>query len=275
MLKIRKPYFAGKLYPFDKLNLEREIAIFLESAVQNMEIKNPWGIILPHGGYRKTGGIIARALTYFIDIKIESIILLAPFHKYSEKKIEIYNGDGYDTPLGSIPVDKMLINELKSHQIPDEYFGSQLHESDDFAMEINLPFFQEVFGNFRLLPIYFSNHISYGDVAEFVQYLLKLPLDEKYLVISTVNLSKDKPYDEATKHDQKILELLKQKKLVTIQKEFEKGNFRICGIKPLSAQLLWGHKKGIKKIEIINYRNTGDIDGKKEKTSGYFSAILF
>jgi hypothetical protein len=275
MLRIRKPYFAGKLYPSDKLNLEREIAIFLESSVQNFQVDQPAGVILPHGGYRNTGGIIAKALTYFIDRKIDSVILLAPYHKYAEKYFEIYDGTAYETPLGSVAVDKELVKKCKELGVSDEYFGDELHESEDYAIEINLPFFQEVFGNFRLFPVFFSNQIPYSEIVKFVDVLLQLPFTERHLIISTVNLSKDFPYDKATAHDTRILEMLEKKQLVSLQKSFEKGDIRICGIRPLSAQILYLHKLGKKNLSILSYRNSGDIDGKKEKTSGYFSGIIY
>lgn len=274
MLTIRKPYFAGKLYPSDKLNLEREIAIYLEFAVNTGLSFRPRGIILPHGGYRHTGGIVARALSALINQSVESVILLAPYHRFSEKSMEFFSGDAYDTPLGGIPTDKMLLKKLVQLGLPEKFVGIELHDSEDYAIEINLPFFQEVFRNFRLLPVFVSNQITTQDMGMLVNLLEKADIPDHTLLVSTVNLSKDLEYDQAVRHDQKILDYLRTKKLKELQSDFKNGSLRICGLVPLIIQLLYMHRRGYKNIEIVSYRNTGDIEGKKERTAGYFSALI-
>ncbi|GAB4181319.1 MAG: hypothetical protein Kow00108_18010 [Calditrichia bacterium] len=274
MSDLRKPFFSGKLYPSDKLNLEREIAIFLETAVQGKTLENPKGIILPHDGYRNTGGVIAKALTYFINCNIKNIIIFAPIHRITDKPLEIYNGSGYETPLGEIHTDLDLIESLKNAGIEEQYFGTEMHRMEDYSIEIILPFLQEVFGRFKILPILVGD-ISYSELSNLISRFIKADDFINSIFLSTVNLSKDWHYHEAIEHDKKVLSLIKSKQLVTLQKGFEKGDLRVCGIKAMSAMILAMHKLGYKQIDITSYRNSGDIEGNKEKTSGYFSAVLY
>jgi len=189
---IREPKFAGKLYPADKLNLEREIALYLETANVEGEPKDIKGLILPFGDYRTIGGVISRAVVNVLNLNIKKIIMLAPAYQTGLKGIEIFNGDGYQTPLSIVTVNKKLGKKISEQNSPFCKYGDDWHEGNESGIETCLPFLQSAMGNFNLLPI-LVGEMTEQDIDKFSEYLSEVIADDDTLLILSLNLSIGKP----------------------------------------------------------------------------------
>ena len=68
-------------------------------------------IIAPHAGYAYSGQIAADAYKQIEGESFDTVVVVAPFHGFC-KGVSVFSGDGYETPLGVVEIDKELSAEL-------------------------------------------------------------------------------------------------------------------------------------------------------------------
>ena len=89
---IRQPAVAGLFYPGSKIDLDKELARFLESAP---EIDIPGriiGMVAPHAGYIYSGGVAARAYRQILDSEIDLVAVISPSHREYFTEISVFSG---------------------------------------------------------------------------------------------------------------------------------------------------------------------------------------
>ncbi len=69
------------------------------------------GIVSPHAGYVYSGAVAGAAFASSPD-DIKNVIVIAPPHSYPVKGASVYDGEGYETPLGTAPVQKEITSRL-------------------------------------------------------------------------------------------------------------------------------------------------------------------
>ncbi len=83
-------------------------------------------------------------------------MVIAPSHFEAFDFTSVYDGDAYATPLGTVPVDKAFARQLAKMSSTIQ-LSSQGHDATsagaEHAIEVQLPWLQQVLGNFTLVPI--------------------------------------------------------------------------------------------------------------------------
>ena len=128
---------------------------------------------------------------------------------------------------------------------------------------MNLPFLQEVLGDFVLVPLVVGQ-ASPEEVAEVIDRAWGGP--ETLIVIST-DLSHFLDYETARALDSETTELIEQLDFEHISDE------RACGRGPLRGLLLSIRNRGLS-IRCIDLRNSGDTAGTKREVVGYGSYVV-
>ncbi len=272
--KIRSARFSGKLYPKDKLNLEREIALYLETANIERKSDDVKGIILPYGDYRITGGVMARALVHILQNKIKNVIMIAPTYQAGRAGAEIYYGDGFETPLGIVTVDKKKGRKIFEETESFATYDGVWNEDNEAGIETVLPFLQSILGNFKLLPV-LVGELNDEENNKLSDALAGIAGEQDTVVILNLNLSIGSPYEKAIKEDENMLTLIRQFSLNDIYRKVNEELVVPSKIDALYTFMQLMRKLGRNNIEVLTYRNSGDITGDKEQTDGYFSAVVF
>ena len=272
--KIREPKFAGKLYPADKINLEREIALYLETANIEIEKTDIKGLILPYGDYRIIGGVISKAIVNILKTKMKNIVIIAPTYQNERKGIEIYDGIGFQTPLSIITVDKKQCKKLTEDNSDFCTYGDNWHSDNESGIENSLPFLQTTLGNFNLIPMLVGEMVN-SDIEQFAESISRLIDKKDTLLILSLNLSMSKPYETALTLDNELMQYIRQFSIKDLYKKVEGGAIIPSKIDSLSIFMKALQHIEKSNIDVLTYRNSGDITGDKENTSGYFSAIVY
>ena len=108
---IRRSTVAGSFYPADPGTLTSQIEGFL-SKVMPVNISNIRTVISPHAGYIYSGQVAAYSFRQVQGSNYDSIIIIAPSHAEYFDFVSVYNGDAYQTPLGTVAVDKDRVTRL-------------------------------------------------------------------------------------------------------------------------------------------------------------------
>jgi len=148
---IRKPTAAGGFYPGKPEQLKGMIQSYLADAEYRKFTGKLHAIIVPHAGYVYSGKVAAEAYRQLEGKKYDAIVIVTPSHYESFLEIAIYPGDGLETPLGVVDIDKELAQKIeKSAEIIS---FSKRGYGQEHSLEVQLPFLQTVLPNTPVVPL--------------------------------------------------------------------------------------------------------------------------
>jgi AmmeMemoRadiSam system protein B/AmmeMemoRadiSam system protein A len=281
---VRQPAVAGQFYPDDKEELSRMINQFLEQVEEldslqesNSSIK---ALMVPHAGYVYSGQVAAYGFKTIQGQDIKTVILIGSSHNYYLDKAVIDDNDAWQTPLGEVDLDTDLRDKLIKE--------SSLFKADsgphqpEHSLEVEVPFLQQVLGDFKLLPILVSHQLTEEDLDKVSQVLAKY-LDKKTLLVVSSDMSHYPGYQQANYADQKVIEAILTGEVANLQEtisQLEKEGIPnlstcLCGQAAIEVVIKIAQKIEKKKIELLKYANSGDLAiGDKSQVVGY-SSIAF
>lgn len=259
---VRKPIVAGQFYPGTRGALESAVSGYLEQAAKE-ELDGPLrALVAPHAGYIYSGPTAAYAYKQ-IDRPFRRIVILASNHSYDADfdGISVPGFTHYATPLGEVRVSPLAQEWLKLDRISYDPAAHTTH-----VIEVQLPFLQTVLPeNFEILPM-ITGRIDWNDVQRFGELLNSL-VDEDTLFIVSTDLSHYHAYDEAVKLDTTCVQALERLDTLGV------ANAELCG-QGAALILMEVAKKQGWQGKILDYRNSGDTAGDKNRVVGY-AAIAF
>ena len=271
--KIRQPMVAGMFYPQKKLTLEREVAMLLENSLDKHISGRVVSLIVPHAGYLYSGGVAARAYRQVMDTNPEVVVVISPTHREYFKEISIYDGYAYSTPLGVLPVDRMLALELAQTH-PSIIISETGHRYDEHALEVQLPFLQKVLDNFTLLPVVMGDQ-NKDNINALAEGLFEVLKDKKALIVASTDLSHFYSYDRAAILDEVVVDNVNNFAADKLYEDLQADRCEMCGGGPAIAAMKASKLLGADKSEVLLYRNSGDVTGDKSEVVGYMSAVLY
>ncbi|MFH1126050.1 MAG: AmmeMemoRadiSam system protein B [Candidatus Altiarchaeota archaeon] len=257
---IREPAVSGQFYPDKAVELEFMIKEYLAEAVPGKSQLRVRGLVSPHAGYVYSGPIAAYGYRQLANQSYSTIIILGPSHHVLLSGAAFDNVTHFKTPLGLIPIS------LKAEELAKEKIFTVNHEahSQEHSIEVQLPFLQEVLkGNFTIIPIVTGD----VDPQELASVLLKY-IDDDTLVIASSDLSHYYPYDTAVALDSNCVKSIPNLDFSGMSK------CEACGEIPILTLMWIAKKSGWGGVE-LNYRNSGDTAGTKDRVVGYMSAAFY
>jgi AmmeMemoRadiSam system protein B len=264
---------AGMFYPQKKISLEREIAVYLENSPVVPVSGKIMGMIVPHAGYMYSGGVASRAYRQILEKEIDVVAVIAPSHREYFTEISIYDGYGYSTPLGVLPVEKTLAQHLADFS-PQIVLSEKGHRFEEHALEVQLPILQEVLENFKIIPIVMAEH-SYDNIETLAKALAGVLAGQKALVVASSDLSHFYNVKKAAVLDNVVIDNLKNFDDEKLFQDLQQGNCEMCGGGPAVAVMKACKLLGANRSEVLIYRNSGDVTGEYEEVVGYLSALFY
>ena len=260
--EVRPPAVAGMFYPASARELADEIAAHLECTETGRHAPGfPKAIIVPHAGYIYSGPVAASAYDLLRPARgiVSRVVILGPCHRVPVRGLAMPQAKAFATPLGRIPVDAAAMSAIRD--LPQVSESAATH-ADEHALEVQLPFLQQVLGDFALVPLVVGDAAP-EEVAEVLERLWGGP--ETLIVISS-DLSHYHPYDSARAIDRATCQAIL---------DFDAGisHEQACGATPVAGALIAAKRKGIAP-RLLDCRNSGDTAGDKRRVVGYASFAL-
>jgi AmmeMemoRadiSam system protein B/AmmeMemoRadiSam system protein A len=250
---------AGLFYPGDAAELRRELSDFLENSGEAPPAPGfPKALIVPHAGYVYSGAVAARAYDLLRPARgvVKRVVLLGPCHRVAVRGLALPGASAFATPLGAVPLDAGALDTLRKLPQVGEHAGTHAQEH---ALEVQLPFLQEVLGAFRLVPVVVGQ-ASAEQVAEALEAVWGGP---ETLILVSSDLSHYHAYDEARAIDGGTVQTI-------LQGSGTLDHEQACGATPIAGLLLAARRHGLVP-RLIDYRNSGDTAGGRERVVGYAS----
>ncbi|MBI4874073.1 MAG: AmmeMemoRadiSam system protein B, partial [Acidobacteria bacterium] len=273
--KVRKPAVAGAFYPADPKELAAMVDGFLAQA-KAPEIKDVVAVVSPHAGYVYSGPVAAYSYALVKGRKIDRVVVLSPSHVESFGFSAVFDGTAYATPLGQIPVDQTFCAKLGAAG-PLVKLSSRGHtvtgERSEHALEVQLPFLQRVLSKFTLVPVVMGDQ-SYEASRALGRALAKLIQRPGTLIVASSDLSHYHPYAEAVRLDRRTLRAIEEFDYLSLARNLELRVWEACGGGPIVAAMIAAEELGAAKATLLQYANSGDTAGDKDRVVGY-GALAF
>ncbi len=249
----RQPAVAGMFYPKKAEELIDTIKQLLKEA-EEVQLKGKLrALIVPHAGYIYSGPIAAVGYKLLKKYSFKKVVLLGPCHYKNVMEAAIADED-FLTPLGTVKIGDI------EPWLEEDVIGvhPEVH-APEHSLEVQLPFLQETLGEFELYAL------AVGVVKEEkLAKAIKQLWDEDTLIIVSSDLSHYLSYDKALFKDNDTIGKIMREEIV---------NLEACGQAPI--HVLQHIAKAMKwKPQLLDYRNSGDTAGEKDRVVGY-AAIAF
>jgi len=272
---IRLPVVAGSFYPADPKVLAQEVKHYLDNVpISKVIPERPMGLICPHAGYMYSGPIAAFAYKQIMGKKYEAIMVIAPSHRAYFSGISIDKVDKYQTPLGMVTVDKDFVEGILGKSSLIGYYP-QAH-IQEHSLEVQLPFLQIVFGEFKLIPIIMGEQEAFvcEELARILSEVIKTK-NKDILIIASSDLSHYHPYSQAQELDQRIIDRINAFDPQGLASDLKLHRAEACGGGPIITALLLGKYLGANKAKVIKYANSGDVSGDYSGVVGYVAGVMY
>jgi MEMO1 family protein len=267
--KIRESIVNGIFYPSE----ENELLGLVKSLMKNTkrESGDAFAIVSPHAGYSYAGKQIAQAFKTAASRQIKNIVIIAPIHSKPESGIYLPESKFFLTPIGSIPVNQELAEEILS--CSTRIVSQDIPHLEEHCIELQLPFVRYLFPNASIIPILIGD--SSEKNIKLLSNALQLTFSSIYestLFVISSNMSAFVKKDNADHETELLLNLILDHDWKGILRSREKGEITACGAGCISTLLLFNDMSY--DINVIDRGSSADIDKGRKKIVNY-AAIAF
>ena len=206
--EVRSPVWAGpgSFYPSDPDVLAGDIDGYVAAAEKEGLTGEVVALICPHAGYRYSGAVAAKAYAHVRGVPFDTVIVVAPSHRFPFRTASVFGGDGYATPLGVVPVDREIADSLTD---PSAGFGYEPRaHSEEHSLEVQVPFLQRVLGDFRIVPVVMGEQTETAVrlLASRIARAVEEAPGKRVLLVASTDLSHFHDQDTAVALDSHVLE---------------------------------------------------------------------
>ncbi len=258
--QLRPSTLAGTWYPADPDTLETSVRRYLAAGARPPMAVAPAAIVSPHAGYVYSGPIAGVAWAAAAGVSPGRVVIVGPAHRVGFDGISAGDFSAYRCPLGDLPVDRSLIAELEHRGLLS--VAPAAHEREH-CVEIMLPFVAVCFGaETPIVPLL----VGRAGELQVVDVLDRCVRVGDLLVVST-DLSHFLPYAAACARDRATLAGVARGETAHLDGE------SACGHRGLAAALALARRRRWR-VQLLDYRNSGDTAGDRGRVVGYGAAAL-
>ncbi|MEJ2724105.1 MAG: AmmeMemoRadiSam system protein B [Deltaproteobacteria bacterium] len=269
---VRRAVLAGTWYPANRDSLSRLIEGYLSNAHADIPEGELQAIIVPHAGYPYSGQVAAYAYRLLQNIPFKRVVLIGPSHRVPFRGISVNLQAGYETPLGTVPVDRAFAEKIIQAGGHIRWLP-QAH-AREHCLEIQIPFLQTVLHDFQIVPILMGQQ-DFETCRSLAQNLIQLLGDaEGTLFLASTDLSHFHSYDQARTLDKAFIEHVRAFDPEALARAVAAGSCEACGAGAAVATMLAARKAGADRSAVLYYANSGDVTGDRRQVVGYVSAAL-
>nr|CAD1840146.1 unnamed protein product [Ananas comosus var. bracteatus] len=285
MERVRRAAHAGSWYTNNASKLDEQLEGWLKATglAKSPDVR---GIIAPHAGYSYSGRCAAFAFANIDPANISRVFLLGPSHHYYTPKCALTRATVYKTPIGDLPVDLEVIEELRA---TGKFELMDLHVDEaEHSMEMHLPYLAKVFHGYpvKVVPI-LVGALNSDNEAMFGRLLAQYVDDPKnFFSVSSdfchwgsrfsytyYDKQQGPIYKSIETLDRMAMEIIETGDAATFKTYLQEYENTICGRHPISVFLHMLKNCSTKiKIGFVQYEQSSQCKSLKDSSVSYASA---
>jgi len=264
--EVREPVCAGSFYPATRAELHTTIES-LTAAAEKSDRNTPAAshlraLIIPHAGYIYSGYTAAHCIPCLAGRRFSKVIVMGPDHRIGIPTAAISSVTAYETPLGRIGLHR---DADRLRQRSNLFTYSPASDLTEHSVEVVLPFLQYSLGDFQLIPVVIG-----GAAPHTLAAALETVMDSQTLLVASSDLSHYLSYRQAVGWDSGTLELIKALE----PGELMARQNSACGRAGIAVILHLARKHNWRPA-LLNYTNSGDTAGDKNRVVGYAAMAFY
>jgi AmmeMemoRadiSam system protein B/AmmeMemoRadiSam system protein A len=277
--EVRQPAVAGAFYPADPDQARAMVDQYL-APVQPLD-GEPIALIVPHAGWVYSGHVAAFAYKQIEGLDYDAVVIVAPNHSDPGfDAISVYARGAFETPLGLVPVDEALVDELlAAHE--RIVFQRDVHRQEH-SIEVQLPFLQRVCPDCAIVPVLIGRPTP-ENLELLTGALTDVLRDRKALLIASSDLSHYPAYDDAVRVDTTTLAAIETMDTGLVAEvlvaQMDQGVPGLvtcaCGEGPILVVMRVAQALGADHVRVLRYANSGDVGGDLTRVVGYGAAMFW
>ncbi|MDY6966467.1 MAG: MEMO1 family protein [Halobacteriota archaeon] len=266
MNDVRRPTVSGQFYPGSESDLKREIERCFSDVERESE--EVIGAVVPHAGYIYSGN--AAAHVYSKLPKTDTFVIIGLNHRGVGSPVAV-SSDTWSTPLGEVEVDLEFVKALPKRIIDTD----ELAHKYEHSIEVQLPFLQYKFENFKIVPICMGlqDETTAKEVgAEVAETITKL--QRNAIVLASSDFSHYVPDKVAREIDSYVIEPLLKLDVSEFYRRIYTRDASVCGYGAIATMLHAARMLNAKKGKLVKYATSGDVAKDVTSVVGYAGIIV-
>jgi len=267
----RRAVFAGAFYDADPARLAGLVDAYLKNAADPPErARDARLIICPHAGYIFSGQTAAYAYRVVQGRPFTTVVVVGTSHQYPLDGASIYLKGGFETPLGTIPVDETLAARIA--KASGFSYVAAAHEKEH-SIEVQVPFIQRALPGARIVPIVlgYPTRANVNALAKGLSEALATP---EVLIVASTDLSHYLAKEEANAADARTIDLVRKADAGALADRSARGENMMCGGGGVAAALIAVKKLGAPRVEVLHYTDSSAVTGDTSQVVGYLAAAV-
>ncbi len=288
----RKSIVAGQFYPGQHDACIDEINDFLDAiALNELLPETIVAGIVPHAGWTFSGSLAAMVFAAVRQQheKVHTFIIFGAAHGYFGPVPAVFDRGFWETPLGQVPVDEELADEIIEASPGRSDCSAHRNEH---SIEVQIPFIQYLFAGAKILPILVPPAEQAISLGENIGEIIGRSKDKKIVCIGSTDLTHYGPRYGFTPmgvgtNALKWADSVNDKKFIDVALQLEPQavlasaaeNRNACGPGATAATITAAKKLGSKKGILLAHTNSNEVMLDKMGTSSAdsvgYAAIIF
>lgn len=269
---IRQPAVAGRFYPGDAQELQREVSAHLGAGVAGTDPVAVRGVMAPHAGYVYSGGVAGQVFARALVPR--RAVVIGPNHTGRGARISVVPAGAFVLPGGRVPIDEELAAAILE-EVPGAQADIEAHRFEH-SIEVELPFLVARQPDLRFVPIVLGGISGATAVAVgegLARAIARAGGDT--LVVASSDMSHYLTDDEARRVDRVALEPLLAFDPGRLYDTVVEQDISMCGFIPATAMLAYARASGATDApELVAYATSGDASGDRGRVVGYAGVLV-
>jgi MEMO1 family protein len=267
-MAMRSAVYAGQFYPGNADRLRKEVESFVNRSESPMEAK---AVLVPHAGYIYSGRVAGNV---FSSVKLpRRFIILGPNHTGRGAALSLSPANGWETPLGVVPVDTQLNQKLLKACLKLQEDASA--HRDEHCLEVQIPFLQVMQPDLAISAIC----VRTADFAtlEALGHALARVIrteQEPVLLVASSDMTHYENADIAAKQDKYAIDQILAMDAAGLYRAVIENDITMCGFAPMVVVLTACSDLGTTTGKLIQYTHSGEVTGDRDQVVGYAGIVI-
>lgn len=267
----RPPAVAGSFYEASPDALRAQVnACFAENP--RPQAKQAFvAAVVPHAGLMYSGHVAAAF--YQLAELPKRFIILCPNHTGAGHPAAINRDGEWRTPLGDAPIDSPLANALmaKTRILGNDWRA----HAREHSLEVQLPFLQQLLGEFRFVPICLATHQFElcDEVGKAIAETVK-EQSEPIGILASSDLNHYQDQKTTLRKDQQAIDQVLALDARGLWDTVRQQDISMCGFIPTTTMLVAAKALGATNVRLIKHATSGDINRDYSHVVGYAAILI-